>query len=62
MLIVSNVVIIAGVLLAFLAATLVAACLVAYLLGVMSIGIVVGTWVIVTVSVTFLARLLSGMF
>jgi hypothetical protein len=62
MLIVSNVVIIAGILLAFLAATFLAACLLTYLLGAMSVGIVVGTWAIVTLSVVFLARMLSVLF
>ena len=57
-----NLVIIAGMLIAFLAATFLAACLLTYLLGAMSLGVVVPTWAIVTVSVTVLARLLSGVF
>ena len=62
MLIVGNMTIIAGILIAFLAATFLAACLLTYLLGVMSFGVVVGTWALVTVSVTLVARLLSGFF
>ena len=55
-------VIIGGILLAFLAATFLAACLLTYLFGVMSLGVVVATWAILTVSVTVLARLLAGLF
>ena len=57
-----NLVIISGMLIAFLAATFLAACLLTYLLGAMSLGVVVATWAMVTVSVTVLARLLSGVF
>lgn len=62
MLIAGNMVLIAGILIAFLAATFLAACLLTYLLGVMSLGVVVATWALVTVSVTVLARLLAGVF
>ena len=60
MLIVSNVVVIAGILVAFLAATFLGACLLTYL-GCHVGWYVVATWAIVTVSVTVLARLLSGL-
>ena len=62
MLVVSNMVIIAGTLLAFLGATWVAACLLIYLLGGISVGIVVVTWAMVTASVILFARLLSVLF
>ena len=54
--------IIAGILIAFLGATFLAACLLTYILGIMSAGIVLATWAIVTVSVVALARLLSCVF
>jgi hypothetical protein len=62
MLIVGNMAIIAGILIAFLAATFLTAWCLTYILGVMSLGVVVATWALVTVSVTALARLLSGLF
>ena len=58
MLIAGNLVIIAGILIAFLAATFLAALLLTYLCGVMSLGPVIATWAIMTVSATVLARLL----
>ena len=50
---------IAGLQIAFLTATLLTAWILTYLWGVMSFGVVFATWVIVTVSVIVLARLLS---
>lgn len=62
MLLLGNLVIIAGIVIAFLTATFLAALFLTYLSGAMSLGGMVATWAIVTVSVTVLARLLSGLF
>ena len=50
---------IAGVLIAFLIATLAVAGLVTYLIGSLSFGAVLAVWVITTILVTIAARLLA---
>lgn len=62
MLIAGNMVIIAGMLIAFLAATFLAALLLTYQFGVMSLGVVVMTWAILAASVTVLARVVARAF
>jgi hypothetical protein len=53
---------IAGILIAFMVATFLMALLLAYLLGVMSVGVVIAAWAMVTATVTVLARLMARFF